>query len=82
MLRDRQKGSEHLERGYGMIVVSCLLQPQEDPIPLSPYKTKQEPSLEKELILKRTASFWRDLEKEQGLLSSQWSLIVSNIRRV
>lgn len=27
---ERQKGSEHLERGYGMMVVSCLLRPQED----------------------------------------------------
>lgn len=27
----RQKGSEHLERGCRLIVVSCLLSPQEDP---------------------------------------------------
>lgn len=48
-----------------MIVVSCLLRPQENPtLPL--YKMKQKPS-EKELI-KRTVSFWRDLEKE--LMSS------------
>lgn len=40
---ERQKGSEHLERGYGMIVVSCLLRPQENPtLPL--YKMKQKPS--------------------------------------
>lgn len=31
MLRDRQKGGEHLERRFGLIVVSCLLGPQEDP---------------------------------------------------
>lgn len=31
MLSDRQKGGEHLERGYGMIVVSCLLRPNAPP---------------------------------------------------
>lgn len=30
MLRDRQEGGEHLERGFGLIVISCLLGPQED----------------------------------------------------
>lgn len=30
MLRDRQKGGEHLERGSRLIVLSCLLGPQED----------------------------------------------------
>lgn len=42
MLRDRQKGGEHLERGCRLIVVNCLLSPQEDPnIPPSIIKLKQ-----------------------------------------
>lgn len=47
MLRDRQKGGEHLERGCRLIVVNCLLSPQEDPnIPPSIIKLKQNQVLE------------------------------------
>lgn len=31
MLRDRHKGGEHLEMGCGLVVLCCLLSPQEDP---------------------------------------------------
>lgn len=38
--RDRQEGCEHLERGSGLVIVGCLLGPQEDPSAFPPYKTQ------------------------------------------
>lgn len=37
--RDRQEDCEHLERGSGLVIVGCLLGPQEDLSAFPPYKT-------------------------------------------